>query len=257
MRRCCLGVLVGVVVALAPARPQAQELAGSPRRVAETVPLPPQKVDEAVARWAEGSGDRAVVGVRQAAQARLGEAARELGRQDPFDWDEGSRRAAANRLAPAETSAALALAQERDTDSVKLARSLEDLARGPRRAAEDELARVEADRVAAREACLGAPECLSAVEESAAEGRARVLSQLLATSGARFELLRQRVAHVLAERQRLAERVATATSDPFLLVQAKGLVANSWKAVAELAAEVEQETALAARLASSRPPGDG
>ncbi len=256
MRRCCLGVLVGVVVALAPARPEAEELAGSPRRVAETVPLPPQKVDEAVARWAEGS-DRAVAGVRHAAQVRLGEAARELGRQDPFDWDEGSRRAAANRLAPAETSAALALAQERDTDSVQLARSVEDLARGPRRAAEDELARVEVVRVASRQACQQAQGCLEAAEVTAAEGRARVLEQLLATSGARFELLRQRVAHVLAERQRLAERVATATSDPFLLVQAKGLVANSWKAVAELAAEVEQETALAARLAVERAPGDG
>ena len=86
-------------------------------------------------------------------------------------------------------------------------------------------------------------------ERRAGQERASLLARQLAHSSARFELLKSRLASAVRERQQLAERVATATSDPYLLLQAKGLVAGSWRAVAELADEVERGTALAARLA--------
>ena len=219
----------------------------SPREALWALPSPPAKVDEARARWA-GGVDRAVEPVREGARTRLAEARRELGRQEPFDRNPEDRRAAAGRLAPGEVSALLALEQAHAAEPVELSRNIETLARSRRQAIEDRAEAIEEARQAALAACRDRP-CEKAAALEAKKARAELLAKLLEETTKRWEVLRLRLDHFLNERQKLAERVATATSDPYVRLQAQGLLTDTWKAVAALADEVEQETQLAAKLA--------
>ncbi|HEY3451063.1 MAG TPA: hypothetical protein VGK67_32195 [Myxococcales bacterium] len=219
----------------------------SPRQALSALPRPPSKADEARSRWS-GGVDRAVQPIRQGAQIQLAAAQRELGGQRAFDRDPEQRRAAAARLDPGEVTALLALEQAHTAQPVELSRNIEKLARSERQEIEEKVRAVDEARKAALAACQDKA-CERAAEREAKKARAELLSRLLEQTTARWELLKMRLDYFLAERLRLAERVATATSDPYVMLQAQGLLADAWRTVAELADEVEKETALAARLA--------
>ncbi len=225
------------------------EVARSPRQALSALPLPPAKAEEARSRWSQGA-DRAVEPIRQGARLQLALAQRELAGQRAFGRDPMQRRAAAARLEPEEVRALLAVEEARAAEPVQLSRQIDTLVRSAREEIERERLAVEEARRAALAACPGGDrECERAAEREARKARARLLSALLEQTTRRWELLRLRLDAFVAERQRLAERVATATSDPYVKLQAQGLLADAWKTVAELADEVEKETELAARLA--------
>ncbi|MGC4118220.1 MAG: hypothetical protein QM765_27450 [Myxococcales bacterium] len=190
---------------------------------------------------------------KQGAQLQLALARQELGGVEAFDRDPQRRRAAAARLEPGEVRALLAIEEAHAAQPVQLGGNIERLARSTRQEIEEKAKAVDEARRAAVAACRGEKSCERAAEREAAKTRAELLASLLEKTGKRWELLKLRLDYFLAERQRLAERVATATSDPYVKQQAQGLLAEAWKTVAELADEVERETELAARLAGVEP----
>ncbi|MBI5543455.1 MAG: hypothetical protein HY901_06170 [Deltaproteobacteria bacterium] len=219
---------------------------GSPRAVLEALTGPPTSARQAQARYSGGQ-DRAVEPVRRHAALRVDQAEQELGRQRPFERDAEWRRAAAHRLTPDEIRALLDLEQARAAEPVALARPIETLSRLPRLEVVQEAAAIDEGLRTALERCADET-CRRGAQGAAARSRAELVERHLSTCTARWETLVARVSVAVAQRQRLAEQVITSTSDPFLVLQAKGLLHGSWQAVAELAEEVEQETALAARL---------
>jgi hypothetical protein len=216
----------------------AGERTGSPRAALEALP------------WSDATRlERTPQLVRQIALEQLARSRRELVREQPFDHDIDARRAAAHRLSGDEAAALLAMFEARSSDPVDLARPIAELVRSPRTELERELAQL-ADGVAAGRSSCGDRGCVRAVEERARQARAVLLARHLESAAARWDLLHEKLRVALLSRQRLADRVATGTSDPYVLVQAKGLLESSWRTVAELAEEMEREAALRAQLAS-------
>jgi hypothetical protein len=224
----------------------------SPGALLEAMPAPALSSDETRLRYL-GGVDRAMESVHRASRESLAQAVHELGRGEPFDKDAGSLRAAAHRLTAPEANALLEMERLRTAEPVDLARPIEDLARLPRLEAEQACSLIEERLRQALSSCR-ADGCTRRAQQQAREARAELLAAHLSRASARWEALKARVGDVVTLRQRLAERVATATSDPYLLLQAKGLLAGSWRAVAELADEVERETALVARLSQGAEP---
>ena len=96
----------------------------SPQGALEAMPAPAGDAAEARLRY-DGRVDRAVESLRGEALARVGGAARELGRQEPFDRDQGSIRAAAFRVSADEATALLAMERLRTAEPVERARPIE------------------------------------------------------------------------------------------------------------------------------------
>lgn len=222
---------------------------GSPKAALEALPAPPARAEEAQARW-RGGADRAVEPVRRSVRREL---ERAPAPRERADRDPAVRRAAAQRLSPPELTALLRLEELRAAEPVTIARNVEQLARRERADAEEEARALAREREAGLQACGPSSGCRRQVEDAARAARVALLERLLSSSLPRWQLLRERLARHLAERQRLAERAATASGDPYVLARAQELVAHSWLAVAEVADELERQTALAAQLAAPQP----
>ena len=232
-------VAVMATTLLAPAQALAGEGALSPLSALDALPWPS---DPEVSQ-----PGLALQRVRRLAEDELARAQAELGRQAPFDRDDSSRQAVAYRLSGDEAAALLAMEVARSREPFDLARPIQELARAPRVEDEGQEATLEESLRASRAAC-GSSDCARKADRSAQKARADLLQKHRQGASLRMELLHERLRLALSQRLRLIERVATATSDPYLQIQARGLLAESWRAVAELSLELEREAQLVARL---------
>lgn len=240
-----VAVVAAAVLGGAGTAKASEEKSLSPRQALSALPRPPLKAEEARLRWSQGV-DVAVQPVKRGAQVQLAAVQRELAGQRAFERDPATRRAAAARLEPSEITALLQVEQAHA--AVDPGRNIERLARSTRQEIEAQAKAVEEARLAAVAACSDEA-CRKAAELAAQKARAELLSRLLDQTAKRWELLKLRLDHFVSERQRLAERVATASSDPYVQRRAQRLLEDAWMTVAELADEVEKETQLAASLA--------
>jgi hypothetical protein len=162
------------------------------------------------------------------------------------DRDRLSRRALVQRLSAEETSALFELEERQAAEAADFARPVDELARRPRQDLEAELVDLEIRRQAERALCPDQG-CRERADASAARARLDRLERHRAGADARWALLRERLGAALERRERLAERIATATGDPYLLQGARGLLAGSWRAIEEIADELRREQALIAQ----------
>ena len=231
-------VASAVALLAAAAGARAGELV-SPRTALEALP------------WASGAPGSApsLAQVQRIAEERLAQVRRELGRQEIFERDQSSRRAVVHRREGDEAAALLAMEESRSREQLDLARPIQELVRDPRLDLEREEALLDASWRETRAACRSRA-CLSEADRRTQKARAELFARERREAPARLLLLRERLRLALSRRLSLAERVATATSDPYLQLQAKELIAESWRAVAELCVELEGEARLSSRLAS-------
>lgn len=201
------------------------------------LPSPPRSAAEASARLEGGVDPSLARFVRRS--ARVLSTPSQQGRRD-------CARPALATLTPDEIHALRVLREAMSEAEVVVPRRFGEHVDGGRGLLLDGLERIGEERRIGLVDCEGSASCIRGVVGRYRERRAALVDAHLHASALHWTHLREELAASVEQRERLAARIATASTDACVRDQAEELERRQWAVVARLADEVSRETRIAA-----------